>query len=972
MQSSAVRIRSDALSRITGVSLLLGLAFATSVLGMLLIRGNSPISPIWFTSGILLGILLRSPTWRWPELLGAGLFGMVLAGFATGQSVFNGILFASCSALEIVVVAAPIRRRAGADMDPERLLKFARYGVMGAAFAPALSGLLVALVLQTAKSVPFWQTFVVWYPAGALGIVIMTPLVLVAQRRVFARMVSRGQRWTTFCAFGLLATTSGAVFSQEVTPLLSAILPPLLYVAFKRGFAGASIGVALVMCIGLAGTVLGHGPLALMRGASLSDKILALQFFMIAASLMVFPATIVLSERRTLRRTLMDSERRYRTLADYSSDIIVRSSLDGTRLYVSPAAEEVLGWTVVELLGAARIDLVHPDDRHLFEEELAELSRGLATSTIVYRCRHKRGHYIWVESAARRVSDAGPGQAGEIIRSIRDISKRKRAEEALTKSERMLRSVSDNIPAIVAYVDTDEKYRFTNVHFGQILDVDPATAIGKTMREVRTAALYADIEPYVRRALHGERVSFECKGRVGDPDDYFLANYLPDIGEDGSVIGFYAMTFDITAQKTIERRLEESEKRLRLLADSLPALVAHLDNEERYTFTNEHYRTVFGADPASFIGLTLRETLGDELYDNARRSIALVNRGEPAHVELARHDRGVPEYYQVDYIPDRDARGVVKGFYLMVLDITARKWAELQQVDSEQRLRTIADNLPVLIAFVDANGIMRFCNATYETWLGKSRDTLVGRPLLEALGIANFEAQESHFRRALAGERVEFELDIIGPDATRQARATYVPQREADGRVIGFYALTMDMTAIKRVERELDHLARFDSLTSLANRRQLDDHVPQALARARRTGNLLAVMFLDIDHFKSINDSIGHGGGDEVLQEFARRLVACVRRTDLVARQAGDEFVVVLESVQGVEDVQVIARKIISAMGEPFKLMSGDRTVSASIGIALVDKHEVSPTELMLKADEALYQAKAAGRNVFRLVVCGA
>lgn len=187
---------------------------------------------------------------------------------------------------------------------------------------------------------------------------------------------------------------------------------------------------------------------------------------------------------------------------------------------------------------------------------------------------------------------------------------------------------------------------------------------------------------------------------------------------------------------------------------------------------------------------------------------------------------------------------------------------------------------------------------------------------------------------------------------------------------MGFYALTMDMTAIKWVGRELHQLARFDSLTSLANRRQLDEDIPQALGRARRSGAPLAVMFLDIDRFKSINDSIGHGGGDEVLQEFARRLVASVRDTDVVARLAGDEFVVLLENVQGAEAAQVVASKIIAAMGKPFHLKSGERTVSASIGIALVNDGEVSPADIMLRADEALYEAKAAGRNVFRLVQC--
>lgn len=951
---------------------MLPLAFVTSVAGLLMVRGDSPVPPVWLTNGIVLGILLRSPARQWGALLCAGWLGTVLAAIATRHLLSMGLLIASCDLLEVVAVAWVMRQRSGNDLTLESLVKSSRFGLLVGACAPLLSGLVAAPGLGLIQSAPFWPTFVAWYFARTLGMVILTPLVLVIRRRVFARMGQKGQRLNTVSAFGLLAATSVAVFSQDVAPLAFAIFPPLLFVAVRRGFAGAALGVALVATIAWAGTTLGHGPVALMRAASVPEQVLILQLFIAAAALMVFPATIVLSERQTLRRTLVESERRYRTLADYSSDIIVRTSLDGIRLYVSPAVEEILGWTAAELMGAARIDLIHPADVALFQNELAQFGHGVTTSTTTYRCRHKLGHYVWVESAARRVADGGLGEAGEIIRSIRDISRRKNAEEALTKSERMLRSVADNMPAIVAYVDRDQKYRFTNVHFGEILDVDPVKAIGLTMRQVRPDELYAHIEPYVLRALSGERVSFEGKGRIGDPDYHFLANYIPDVADDGKVVGFYAMTFDITAQKAIERRLADSEKRLRLVADSLPALVGRVDNDERYTFTNEQYRTVFGVDPSAFIGKTLHETLGDELYEKARTHILAAKGGAATHFESERNEHGVPEYFQVDYIPDRNARGTVTGFYVMVLDITARKWAELQQADSEQRLRTIADNLPVLVSFVDANGIMRFCNATHESWLGKSRDSLVDRPLTEALGEANFAAQASAFHRALAGERVEFEMDIIGPDATRQAHAAYVPQREEDGRIAGFYALTMDMTEVKRIERELHKLARFDSLTSLANRRQLDEEIPQALARARRSGISLALMFLDIDRFKGINDSIGHGGGDEVLREFAKRLVACTRSTDLVVRLAGDEFVVLLENVNGAEDVNVVARKIIAAMGVPFELTSGERIVSASIGIALVTDGDLSPAEIMLKADEALYESKAAGRNAFRLVECAA
>lgn len=847
MQTSAYRAftASFAFRAAPWLCALVVLLASTSSAGLVLARHADGVAPIWYTNGILLGLLLRFPTRYWPGILAAGFVGNVLADLAIGDSIALGIGLTLCNILEVFIASWAIRRRVGDDLDPERLLAWARTGLLWSVIAPAVSGSLAALILWQARSVSAWQTVSVWYPAHALGLVIMTPMVLASTRRVFARMLSPGRVRNTLLALSLLVATTAGVFLQDTTTLLFAIFPPLVYVVFQLGFAGAAIGVLIVTVAGVTATINGHGPLLLMPGMSTQTHILMLQFFVATALLTVFPIGIALSERRKLRRTLQENERRYRTLAENSSDIIVRALLDGTRLYISPSVSEILGWTPEELLGEVRIDLIHPEDRSIFDEELQAMRGGLASSVLVYRYRHKRGHYVWMESTARRVPNDDPEHAQEIVRVIRDISKRKQAQQAVLQSERTLRSIADN----------------------------------------------------------------------------------------------------------------------------LPALIARVDREGRYTFTNEYYRTMLGMEPASLLGRSMRETLGEELYEAVRPAITTVLAGQATTFESERHEHGVPQYFHADYVPDRDASGSVVGFYMMVMDITARKWAEMQQAESEQRLRTIADNLPVLISFTDANGIVRFCNATYETWLGKVRDRLVGRPLREALGEENYAAQVADFRRALAGERVEFELDMLGPNGSRDARAIYIPQRQPDGRIAGVYALTMDITAIKRVENELRRLARFDTLTALANRRQFDERLQQAIIRVRRSGRPLSLMFLDIDHFKSINDSLGHAGGDEVLQEFAWRLHSSVRDNDLVARLAGDEFVILLEDIKTPEEASGVARKIIAAIGEPFDLVSGDLSVTASIGVAFVSNGQDASADILHVADNALYEAKAAGRNAFRVAM---
>ena len=151
------------------------------------------------------------------------------------------------------------------------------------------------------------------------------------------------------------------------------------------------------------------------------------------------------------------------------------------------------------------------------------------------------------------------------------------------------------------------------------------------------------------------------------------------------------------------------------------------------------------------------------------------------------------------------------------------------------------------------------------------------------------------------------------------------------------------------------------------NRLQFEDRLSQALASPRAPGSMLALAYVDVDHFKSVNDTCGHAAGDAVLQEFARRLKDAVRTTDAVARLGGDEFVVLLDQVRSEEEVDLISRKIVAAMQPPIALPEGIATATASIGVGLLRGEAPAPGRLMAAADSALYDAKHAGRNTFRI-----
>ena len=196
---------------------------------------------------------------------------------------------------------------------------------------------------------------------------------------------------------------------------------------------------------------------------------------------------------------------------------------------------------------------------------------------------------------------------------------------------------------------------------------------------------------------------------------------------------------------------------------------------------------------------------------------------------------------------------------------------------------------------------------------------------------------------------------------------TITAVQDATGEVRNYVGALIDITTRKAIEEQIYHLAHFDALTNLPNRTLLDDRLQQSLAKAKREKRKLAVMYLDLDKFKAVNDAFGHDVGDQLLQEAARRLQASVKReTDTVCRLGGDEFLILLSSVDVPEDANIVAEEILQSLSQTYLHKEHRLSISASIGIAIYPLHGNNANALVQNADFALYQAKHHGRNCFR------
>lgn len=289
------------------------------------------------------------------------------------------------------------------------------------------------------------------------------------------------------------------------------------------------------------------------------------------------------------------------------------------------------------------------------------------------------------------------------------------------------------------------------------------------------------------------------------------------------------------------------------------------------------------------------------------------------------------------------------------------------RMEAEMQVRTILDNIPALVSHVDVALNYTYVNAHIRK-LYPDTD-LAGQSMEAIRGEQDFAQVKPYFKRALAGETVLVERrgDTGRGTGDRTYQAHYIPDKGPGGVVRGVFSMSFDTTALKMAQRKLQQLAREDVLTGLPNRLALDEVLAMAIARARRTGDAMAVMFLDVDRFKSINDNFGHAAGDAVLVECAARLKASVRITDTAGRLGGDEFLVVLENLSTQEVAAAVAEKIVRQVSSPsFPVQGHSLEITTSIGIAFHESGDaVTATELLKRADAALYAAKAAGRNRF-------
>lgn len=436
-----------------------------------------------------------------------------------------------------------------------------------------------------------------------------------------------------------------------------------------------------------------------------------------------------------------------------------------------------------------------------------------------------------------------------------------------------------------------------------------------------------------------------------------------------------ALELEMARRQALERAGLQKQELLDAVLESVDVGVVACDADGRLTLFNRTARELHGADADAGLGQE-RWPARYDLYSAdgttplRGEAIPLVRalRGEKVHdVPMTVHPHGAaPHRILASGRALHGANGEALGAVVAMKDVTELHESRARVVESEEWLRTIADNVPALIAYIDTGLRYRFANDRYREWMGVKSADMIGKTVLDAMGEAFFESRRTALLRCLGGYAAHLEIEEQRRGRIRVISSTYLPHMR-DGVVQGIYVMSTDATSAREYERQLHALAHSDHLTGLPNRRSFEERLEQAIARSRRNHMPLALVYLDVDHFKHVNDSLGHAVGDAVLREFSKRLAATVRATDTVARLAGDEFVVVLEQVGSPLECERIAAKLLEAIRPPFEVDGHTLSITSSMGIAWCPRPEQAA--LAQAADQALYQSKHAGRNTASVLV---
>lgn len=592
-------------------------------------------------------------------------------------------------------------------------------------------------------------------------------------------------------------------------------------------------------------------------------------------------------------------------------------------------------------------------------------------------------------TAALKAVDLGKQEQASVTNELFEtILQLRQANLKLDESERRFRVSVENAPNGQALMDLDGRWLMVNQSLCKMLGYTEQEFLERTFQDLTHADdLQRDLQ-HVQDLLHGRATSYRMEKRYISKSDQIVHVQL-DVAllrsPEGVPLHFIVQIQDITSRINAEKATELVERRFRrMIEDVSDCAIISLNVNGHVVAWNEGARRIKGYAAHEILGKHFSRfyPIEDIAQDRPEKLLALAKQNGRYQEEGWRVRKDGSSYWasvMMSAIHDDD--GTLIGFTKITRDLTERRNAEEVLAQSNRLREAIMDAAPYSIITTDTQGVITSLNPAAERMLMYTGDDLIGKQTLQIMHDSNEVAAraedlsiqygtliepgfEVFVRESRSGVSTEHEWTYIRKDGSRfPVQLAVNALRDSDQKIIGFIGIAYDITQRKMREEYTRHVSLHDDLTGLPNRALLNDRIAVAIESAKRNQKRVGVMMLDLDHFKKINDTLGHHVGDELLKVVAERLRKNLRKSDTAARMGGDEFIVVTPDMSDAKDCDLIAKTLVRAISEPIQIGMHELAITPSIGVSCFPDDGEEASTLIKYADAAMYQTKAAGRH---------
>jgi len=674
------------------------------------------------------------------------------------------------------------------------------------------------------------------------------------------------------------------------------------------------------------------------------------------------------TDRKINEEKIRESEKRLSAILDSLQDTYFRVDKKGRVIDVSKSVETLLGYSQKQV-HENQIEnyFLKSHDINLFYQALIEndgFVKGLRT-----QLKHKDGRTVWVSTNCQYCFD-DYGKVVGVEGTTRNITDRQEVEQSLRRSEERFRAMFENSASGIALVDLKGHLRVTNNAVQNMLGYDSdelSNMLFTDFTHPEDVNLNRDLQ---LKLVSGELDNYRMEKRCFRKDGKLIwgsVNVSAIRNVDGEVESVVGVLEDVTDRKNMQDNLLKTTAKFQAIFNAISDAAIFVDTNRQIVMINPSVSDMFGYSFSELKGKSTKILYATEQdYDHLGDSHFNINASSNSELYemMYRNKSGEIFIGEAQGTKIDDDHGNVIGFLSIVRDISERK-------QTEDRLRLsqkIFEDTAKAILVTDIETNIVDVNEAFCLTLGYGRDEILGK-------------KPNMFKSDYHGEMFYQQLweTLISTGSWRgeiydkKKDGSIIPTwttisvvKDKQGEPVNYVAIMSDISIMKDSEKRLEQLAHFDQLTGLPNRMVFHEQLKMAVAKAMRHNSELAVMYIDLDGFKHVNDTLGHSAGDDLLVDIGKRLKKCLRQEDTVARLGGDEFAVIINDIESMDYVDKLSRRLTEELYVGLNYEGRELNVSGSVGVAIYPKDADNEETLLRNADQAMYHAKKLGKNNYQ------